>query len=181
MSGGPCFRIIPTENRIELAAIIYEGRWDMGIVFARQLSPIDASGHIAPMPPGATLKKREKDSAAFNSSGFSRMLPMASYREASASSIQRLHANRTESRSLENPRLIGLVGVISRRPDMLADAALPEDVLVAITTIDKYLSTVPETDGRPLPSRAIRSILFDTHRVLRQASFTVPHRRRAWL
>ena len=26
MSGGPCFRIIPAEDRIELAAVIYEGR-----------------------------------------------------------------------------------------------------------------------------------------------------------
>jgi hypothetical protein len=31
---------------------------------------------------------------------------------------------------------------------MLADAALPEDVLVAVTTIDKFLSTLPETDDR---------------------------------
>ena len=37
---------------------------------------------------------------------------------------------------------------------MLADAALPEDVLVAITDIDKYLSALPETDDRPsLPSQ----------------------------
>ena len=39
MSGGPCFRLIPAENRIELAAIIYEGRWDIGIVFARPTTP----------------------------------------------------------------------------------------------------------------------------------------------
>ena len=32
---------------------------------------------------------------------------------------------------------------------MLAESALPEDVLVAITVIDKYLTTLPETDDRP--------------------------------
>jgi hypothetical protein len=55
ISGGPCFRIIPAENRIELAAVIYEGRWDIGVVFARQLQLINASGRVAPMPPGVNL------------------------------------------------------------------------------------------------------------------------------
>lgn len=37
---------------------------------------------------------------------------------------------------------------------MPVDAAPPEDVLVAITVIDKYLSTLPETHDRPsLPAQ----------------------------
>jgi hypothetical protein len=32
---------------------------------------------------------------------------------------------------------------------MLADAALPEDVLVAITTIDNFLKSLPATNDRP--------------------------------
>jgi hypothetical protein len=32
---------------------------------------------------------------------------------------------------------------------MSADAALPEDVLFAITTIDKFLNILPESDDRP--------------------------------
>jgi hypothetical protein len=50
MSGGPCFRLVPAENRIELAGIIYEGYWEDGIVFARQASLISATGQIAPRP-----------------------------------------------------------------------------------------------------------------------------------
>ena len=59
MRGGPCFRIIPAENRIELSAILCEGIWGAGIFFAMQPRLIDAGGKIAPMPPGAKLKKRE--------------------------------------------------------------------------------------------------------------------------
>ena len=37
---------------------------------------------------------------------------------------------------------------------MPANAALPEDVLLAITTIDKFPATLPETDDRPsLPAQ----------------------------
>jgi hypothetical protein len=32
---------------------------------------------------------------------------------------------------------------------MPADAALPDDVLIAFTTIDQCLTTLPETDYRP--------------------------------
>lgn len=48
MSGGPCFRIIGAENRIEYAGVIYEGRWDIGIIFARQACLISANGQISP-------------------------------------------------------------------------------------------------------------------------------------
>ena len=48
MSGGPCFRIIGAENRIEYAGVIYEGRWDIGIVYVRQACLISANGQIAP-------------------------------------------------------------------------------------------------------------------------------------
>jgi hypothetical protein len=50
MSGGPCFRIIGAENRIEYAGVIYEGRWDIGIIFVRQASLISANGQIAAPP-----------------------------------------------------------------------------------------------------------------------------------
>jgi hypothetical protein len=37
---------------------------------------------------------------------------------------------------------------------MPADAALPEDVLIALTTIDKFLSKLPNTSDRPsLPAQ----------------------------
>ncbi len=52
MSGGPCFRLIPAEDRIELSAFIHEGRWDIGVIFARQGCLITASGELAPLPPG---------------------------------------------------------------------------------------------------------------------------------
>lgn len=35
MSGGACFRLVPAEDRIELAGITYEGYWEEGIIFAR--------------------------------------------------------------------------------------------------------------------------------------------------
>jgi hypothetical protein len=50
ISGGPCFRLIPAEDRIELAGFIYEGDYGMGIVLARQASLISATGQIAPKP-----------------------------------------------------------------------------------------------------------------------------------
>jgi hypothetical protein len=50
MSGGPCFRLIPAEDRIELAAFIYEGDFSMGIIFARQASLISADGQLAAPP-----------------------------------------------------------------------------------------------------------------------------------
>lgn len=50
MSGGPCFRLIPAEDRIELAGFIYEGDYDMGIIFARQACLVSATGQIAPQP-----------------------------------------------------------------------------------------------------------------------------------
>jgi hypothetical protein len=53
MSGGPCFRIIPSEDRIELGGFIYEGDFSLGIIFARQAGLVSASGQIAPTPVGA--------------------------------------------------------------------------------------------------------------------------------
>lgn len=50
MSGGPCFRLLPAEDRLELAGLIYEGDYTMGIIFARQASLISATGQIAPRP-----------------------------------------------------------------------------------------------------------------------------------
>ena len=46
ISGGPCFRIIPEEDRIEFGGIIYEGDYSLGIIFARQARLISAQGHI---------------------------------------------------------------------------------------------------------------------------------------
>lgn len=57
ISGGPCFRLIPAEERIELAGFIYEGRWDVGLIFARQADLISATGEIAAVPPG--VRSRE--------------------------------------------------------------------------------------------------------------------------
>jgi hypothetical protein len=50
MSGGPCFRLVPAEDRIEFGGIIYEGHWQDGLVLARQAALILASGRIAPSP-----------------------------------------------------------------------------------------------------------------------------------
>jgi len=47
MSGGPCFRVLPAEGRIELGGFIYEGNYSLGIVFARQACLISADGQIA--------------------------------------------------------------------------------------------------------------------------------------
>jgi hypothetical protein len=48
MSGGPCFRLIAAEDRIELGGFIYEGDYSLGIVFARQACLVSAAGGIAP-------------------------------------------------------------------------------------------------------------------------------------
>jgi len=61
MSGGPCFRLIPAENRIELSAIIYEGRWDIGIVFARPTALISDEGVVAAAPPGVNRPEPDGD------------------------------------------------------------------------------------------------------------------------
>ncbi len=50
ISGGPCFRLEASGNRIELAGIIYEGDYSKGLVWARHLSLISASGRISPIP-----------------------------------------------------------------------------------------------------------------------------------
>jgi hypothetical protein len=50
ISGGPCFRLIPAEDRIELGGFIYEGDWNLGIILARQAGLIASSGQIAPPP-----------------------------------------------------------------------------------------------------------------------------------
>jgi hypothetical protein len=48
MSGGPCFRLIPEDNRIELAGIIYEAHQGFEVVRVRQASLILSDGHIVP-------------------------------------------------------------------------------------------------------------------------------------
>jgi hypothetical protein len=50
ISGGPCFRIAASENRIELAGVIYEGDYARGVIWARHLCLISASGRISPIP-----------------------------------------------------------------------------------------------------------------------------------
>lgn len=50
ISGGPCFRIVASENRIELAGIIYEGDYSRGRIWARHLSLVSAGGRISPIP-----------------------------------------------------------------------------------------------------------------------------------
>ena len=50
ISGGPCVRIIPEEDRIEFGGIIYEGDYSRGIIFARQARLISAKGQIEPTP-----------------------------------------------------------------------------------------------------------------------------------
>ena len=47
-SGGPCFLMIPDENRIELAGFIYEANTKYEVVRGRQANLIDACGIIAP-------------------------------------------------------------------------------------------------------------------------------------
>ncbi len=46
-SGGPCFLMIPDENRIELAGFIYEANTKYEVVRGRQANLIDACGIIA--------------------------------------------------------------------------------------------------------------------------------------
>lgn len=50
MSGGPCFRLIPAEDRIELGGFICEGDYSLGIIFARQATLVSATGQIVPAP-----------------------------------------------------------------------------------------------------------------------------------
>lgn len=47
MSGGPCFRIIAAEDRIELGGFIYEGEYTNGMIFCVQAALISADGQIA--------------------------------------------------------------------------------------------------------------------------------------
>jgi hypothetical protein len=55
MSGGPCFRLVPNENRIELAGFIYEAHSEYEVIRVRQASLISADGQIAPPPIGTRL------------------------------------------------------------------------------------------------------------------------------
>lgn len=50
ISGGPCFRIVASENWIELSGIIYEGDYSRGGVWARHLRLISGRGRISPVP-----------------------------------------------------------------------------------------------------------------------------------
>jgi len=54
VSGGPCFRLVPAENRIEIAGFVYEAESRSGIVRVRQASLISADGTIAVPPIGWT-------------------------------------------------------------------------------------------------------------------------------
>ena len=47
-SGGPCFLMIPDENRIELSGFIYEANPEYELIRMRQANLIDAAGIIAP-------------------------------------------------------------------------------------------------------------------------------------
>jgi hypothetical protein len=48
MSGGPCFRLIPKEDRIELGGFIYEGDYTLGMIFCVQAALVSSTGQIAP-------------------------------------------------------------------------------------------------------------------------------------
>ncbi len=48
VSGGPCFLVVPDQNRIELTGFIYEASTEYEIIRARQARLIDAKGVIAP-------------------------------------------------------------------------------------------------------------------------------------
>ena len=48
MSGGPCFRFVPNEDRIELAGFIYEASGAYEVIRVRQASVILADGQIVP-------------------------------------------------------------------------------------------------------------------------------------
>lgn len=69
MSGGPCFRIVATEGRIELAAVIYEGHMDYGIFLARPTTLISDEGSIAPTPLGERRRELERLAADSGSGG----------------------------------------------------------------------------------------------------------------
>ena len=46
-SGGPCFLMVPEENRIELVGFIYEANTEYEVIRVRQANLIDANGLIA--------------------------------------------------------------------------------------------------------------------------------------
>lgn len=50
-SGGPCFRIVPDENRIELGGFIYEAHRNYEVIRVRQALLIRSDGSIVPIPP----------------------------------------------------------------------------------------------------------------------------------
>lgn len=52
-SGGPCFVIVPEEDRIELAGFVYEAHTEYEVIRVRQANLIRADGTIVPAPPGA--------------------------------------------------------------------------------------------------------------------------------
>ena len=49
-SGGPCFLMVPDEQRIELAGFIYEAHTEYEVIRVRQANLINADGTIAPSP-----------------------------------------------------------------------------------------------------------------------------------
>ena len=48
LSGGPCFLIIPVEERIELAGFIEEGQTELELVRVQQANLLNATGRIKP-------------------------------------------------------------------------------------------------------------------------------------
>lgn len=49
-SGGPCFLMVPDEQRIELAGFIYEAHTEYEVIRVRQANLINADGTITPAP-----------------------------------------------------------------------------------------------------------------------------------
>jgi len=60
-SGGPCFVMLPEENRIELAGFIYQGHTEYEVIRVRQAGLVYADGTIAASPIEAPLR-RDKQS-----------------------------------------------------------------------------------------------------------------------
>lgn len=57
-SGGPCFRLVPKQERIELAGFIYEAHRNYEVIRVRQASLIRSDGTIEPTPPNTAPLQR---------------------------------------------------------------------------------------------------------------------------
>lgn len=60
-SGGPCFVMVPEEDRIELAGFIYEAHTNYEVIRVRQANLINIDGTISPAPPGAPAFSPKND------------------------------------------------------------------------------------------------------------------------